>query len=58
VYVQLLVSVVQLTVLEEYTTEEQSSVMCVLLAKGLNAKYIYKEMFPLYGEKCLLCKVG
>jgi hypothetical protein len=38
-------------VLEEYTTEEQSSV-CVLWAKELNAKDIHKEMFPVYGRKC------
>jgi hypothetical protein len=24
-----------------------------LWAKGLNAKGIHKEMFPVYGEKCL-----
>jgi hypothetical protein len=27
-----------------------------LWAKGLNAKDINKEMFPVYGEKCLSCK--
>jgi hypothetical protein len=27
-----------------------------LWAKGLNAKDIYKEMFPVYGEKCLSLK--
>jgi hypothetical protein len=27
-----------------------------LWAKGLNAKDIHKEMFPVYGEKCLSCK--
>jgi hypothetical protein len=41
------------TVLEEYTTEEQRSVVRFLWAKGLNAKDIRKEMFPVYGEKCL-----
>jgi hypothetical protein len=35
------------------TTEEQRSVSRSLWAKGLNAKYIHKEMFPVYGEKCL-----
>jgi hypothetical protein len=35
------------TVLEEYTTEEQRSVVLFfLLAKGVNAKDIFKEMFP------------
>jgi hypothetical protein len=41
------------TVLEEYTTEEQRSVVCFLWAKGRNAKDIQKEMFPISGEKCL-----
>jgi hypothetical protein len=27
-----------------------------LWAKGLNAKDIHKEMFPVYGGKCFLCK--
>jgi hypothetical protein len=29
---------------------------CFLWAKGLNAKDIHKEMFPVYGGKCLLHK--
>jgi hypothetical protein len=43
------------TVLEEYTTEELRSVVrfFFLWAKGLNAKDIYKELFPVYGGKCL-----
>jgi hypothetical protein len=41
------------TVLEEYTTEEQRSVVRFLWVKGLNAKDIHKEMFPVYGAKCL-----
>jgi hypothetical protein len=41
------------TVLEDRTTEEQCSVSRFLRAKGLNAKDIHKEMFPVYGEKCL-----
>jgi transposase len=44
------------TVLEEYTTEEQRSAVHLLWAKGLNAKDINKEMFPLYSGKCLLGK--
>jgi hypothetical protein len=54
-YVQGLVSVIKMTiVLEEYTTEEQSSVVRFCLwAKGLNAKDIHKEMFLVYGGKCL-----
>jgi hypothetical protein len=43
------------TVLEGYTTEEQRSVFCVW-AKDLTANYIHKEMFPVYGGKCLLRK--
>jgi hypothetical protein len=41
------------TVLEEYTTEEQSSIVRFLWAKGLITKDIRKEMFPVYGRKCL-----
>jgi hypothetical protein len=44
------------SVLEVYTTEEQSSVVRFLWAKGLNTKDIHKEMFPVYGQKCILCK--
>jgi hypothetical protein len=28
-----------------------------LWAKGLDSKDIHKEMFPVYGGKCLTCKV-
>jgi hypothetical protein len=45
------------TVLEEGTTEEQRSVVRFLWAKGLNAKDIHKETFPVYGGKCLPRKV-
>jgi transposase len=45
------------TVLEECTTEEQHSVVDNLWVKGLNAKDIHKEMFLVYGGKCLSCKV-
>jgi hypothetical protein len=41
------------TVLEECHTEEQCSVVRFLWAKGLDAKYIHKKMFPVYGGKCL-----
>jgi hypothetical protein len=43
-------------VLEEYTIEEQRSVVRFLWAKVLNAKDVHKEIFPVYGEKCLLRK--
>jgi transposase-like protein len=45
-----------MTTLEEYTTEEQSYVVHFLIGKGLNAKDIHKEMFPVYGGKGLLHK--
>jgi hypothetical protein len=34
------------TVLEEYTNEEQHSVVHFLLAKNLNAKDMHEEMLP------------
>jgi hypothetical protein len=40
-------------VFEECNTEEQRSVMRVLWAKRLNVKDIHKEIFPVYGGKCL-----
>jgi hypothetical protein len=53
-HVQRLVSVVKkATVLEEYTTEEQRSVVRFLWAKGFNAKDIHEGMFPVYCRKCL-----
>jgi hypothetical protein len=44
------------TVFEEFTTENQRSVLLLLWAKGLNAKEIHKEIFPFYGGKCLSLK--
>jgi hypothetical protein len=41
------------TVLEECATEEQRSVVRFLWAKVLNPEHIRKEMFPVYGGKCL-----
>jgi hypothetical protein len=41
------------TVLEACITEEQRSVVRFLWTKGLNAKDIHKEMFPVYVGKCL-----
>jgi hypothetical protein len=49
VYVQRLVSVVKMTMLKEYTTEEQRSVVHFLWSKGLSAKDVHKEMFPVCG---------
>jgi hypothetical protein len=37
-----------------YATEKQRSVVRFLWAKGLNAKDIHNEMFPVYSGKCLL----
>jgi transposase len=44
------------TSLEECSIKEQRSVVQFLWAKGLNAKDIHKEMFPVYGGKGLLHK--
>jgi hypothetical protein len=41
------------TVLQECITNEQLSVVYFLLAKGLTANDIHKEMFPIYGGKFL-----
>jgi hypothetical protein len=41
------------TVLEECTTQEQNSAVRFLWAKRLNAKDIHKEIFPVYGGKCV-----
>jgi hypothetical protein len=41
------------TMLGECTMQEQCSVVGFLWTKGLNAKDIHKEMFPVYGGKCL-----
>jgi hypothetical protein len=40
------------TVLEEYTSEGQRSLLRVSWAKGISANDIHKEIFPVYGEKC------
>jgi hypothetical protein len=39
------------TMLEEYTTKEQRSVVRILCAKGLSAKDVHKEMFTV-GNVC------
>jgi hypothetical protein len=44
------------TVLEEYTIVQQRSAVRFLWAKGLNAKDIHKEIFSVYGGKCLSLK--
>jgi hypothetical protein len=40
------------TVLEGFTTEEQRSVVRFMWAEALK-KDIHKEIFPVYGGKCL-----
>jgi hypothetical protein len=41
------------TVLEDCTTEEYRSAVSFLWVKGLNANYIRKQIFSVYGVKCL-----
>jgi hypothetical protein len=41
------------TVLEVCSTEEQRSVLHFFAGKRLTAKNINKEIFPVYGGKCL-----
>jgi hypothetical protein len=41
------------TMFEGYTTEELRSLMRFFVVKRLNAKDILKEIFPVYGGKCL-----
>jgi hypothetical protein len=43
---------------EGSATEDQCSVVRSIWAKRLNAKDIHKEMFPLYGGKCLSHKAA
>jgi hypothetical protein len=53
-YVQRLVSVVKIeNLLERCTIKEQHSVVHFLWGKGLNTMDIHKEMFTIYGGKCL-----
>jgi hypothetical protein len=42
--------------LKDCATEEQSSFVRSLWAKGFNKKDIHKEMYPVYSGKCLSCK--
>jgi hypothetical protein len=41
------------TVLEGCTTKKQRYIARFMWAKVFNEKYIHKEMFPVYGGKCL-----
>jgi hypothetical protein len=50
VQIQRVVSVVKMTtMIEECTTEEQRTVVHFLWARGLPAKDIHKQIFPVYG---------
>jgi hypothetical protein len=40
-----------------FSSEEEGAIVRFLWAKGLNTEDIHKDMFPLYGEKCLSRKV-
>jgi hypothetical protein len=40
-------------VLEDFTMEEQRYIVSFLWTKELNVKDVHKEMFPVYGWKCL-----
>jgi hypothetical protein len=54
-----LISVVNMVnVFEDCTTEEQRSVVRSFVgeAKGVSEKDIHKDMFPVYGGKCLSSK--
>jgi hypothetical protein len=44
------------TVLEACTKEEQRSIVRFLWAKELTAKDTHREIFPVYGGKCLAFK--
>jgi hypothetical protein len=46
------------TVLEEFPTEEQRSLVYFLWKKGLNVNDIHKEIIPDYGGKCLSRKAA
>jgi hypothetical protein len=43
------------TMLDDFTTEEKSSVVCVFVVKRLSA-VVHNEMFHVNGGKCLLQK--
>jgi hypothetical protein len=45
-----------MTMLEEYTTEEQRSVVRLSGGKRTQSKDIHKEMFPVCGGKCFSLK--
>jgi hypothetical protein len=52
-----MVTVVKMAaVLEQYTTEEERSVVRFLRAKGLNAEDINKQIVPVQCGECWSCK--
>jgi hypothetical protein len=55
VHVQRLIPVVKMaTMLEDCNIVASHFVACFLWAKGLSAKDIHKEIFSVYGGKCLI----
>jgi hypothetical protein len=57
VHIQRMVLVVKMVTVLEECIPKSSVLLCVFLwTRGLNAKDIRKEMFPVYGGKCLSCK--
>jgi hypothetical protein len=54
-YVQILVSVVKMVTVFQGVLPKSRVLLCVFLlwADRLDAKDIYKDMFPIYGGKCL-----
>jgi hypothetical protein len=56
-HVQRLVSVVKIATMLEGVLLKSSILLCIffLWTKGLYAKDIHREMFPVYSGKCLLC---
>jgi hypothetical protein len=53
----MLVSIVKMATVFECVILKSSGLLCVFLwAKGLNAKNVHKEIFSVYGGKCLSCK--
>jgi hypothetical protein len=51
-----MVSVVKMATILEYTTKGQHSVVPFFVGKRTRCKGHHKEMFPIYGGKCLWCK--
>jgi hypothetical protein len=58
-HVKLLVSVIKMATVLEFVLPKSSVLLCIFVwANGLTAKDVYKEMFPVYGGKCLSRKAA